>query len=303
MTDLRHLRYFVAVAEELHFGNAARRLHMSQPPLSKRIAELEADLGVRLLDRDNRHVELTAAGKVLLDRARLILGAVASARRAVQLATQDGTSIRVALPPETSGSVVLEILGGSEDFHGKVNLIEASTSEQQRLFAEGELDIGVLRHPYDEDGLISSRPLFQELGVILSENHHLASRDEINLPDLSGSPLVAFPRAMAPGLYDDILEKSRNAGYSPIYILHNLRQASTLLIALNGVAFRPKSALEPAGMFSTSAALKWKPIAGSKLYWRTSVVTRNNDIPGIRSICRVIETALQKHDDWLASSK
>ncbi|NYG45366.1 DNA-binding transcriptional LysR family regulator [Bradyrhizobium sp. IAR9] len=163
--DIRNLRYFVTVAEALSFAKAARDLHMSQPPLSKRIADMERELGVRLFNRSSKKVALTAAGQSLLPQARAAVQAFDSvvnvARRVLSSQLR---CLRIALPPETSRSELLDVVNRLRRENVQVNISEAGTSEQQRLPDAGEVDIGLLHHPFDTCGLGVSEPLAQSLG-------------------------------------------------------------------------------------------------------------------------------------------
>src|SRR5262249_54425544 len=155
--DIRHLRYFVAVADALSFAKAARDLHLSQPPLSKRIADLEHELGMRLFERSSRRVALTAAGTRVLPHAKAAVRGFDAALRAAR-AIAPSHRLRIALPPETSRSVLLEVIDRLRREHVEVDLAERMTAEQRRLLDSGEIDVGVLRHPFDARGLRVAPP-------------------------------------------------------------------------------------------------------------------------------------------------
>ena len=184
---LRHLRYFVAVAEELHFGRAAARLHMAQPPLSQRIRGLERELGVRLFDRTSRRVELTPAGRLLLDEARGLL-ARADALTATMERLRGGElgELRAGVPPEIGASVLAELLtsfrAAGPDV--RLELREATTGEQLEGLAAGELDVGVVRHPVRLGSLERGPSLAKDVGVLLAA--HGAPDGEVELSALAG---------------------------------------------------------------------------------------------------------------------
>lgn len=296
--DIRHLRYFVAVAENLHFGRAAQQLHMSQPPLSKRIAALEDELGTPLFNRSKRSVALTAAGRVLLPKARAAIEAFEAAAAAVKSASIGPSRIRIAFPSDTSPEVLLDLVKTICPNDSEVNIVEATTAEQHELLRAGELDVGVLRHPYETQGLWSSPPLRQTLGVVLPSSHPLARRKELELRELQTNILIMFPRLIAPGLYDELLETCRAQGYKPKRIVYGIRMAPGLMVAESAITFRPAHFIVP-GPVGRTPDLTWRPLVGEPLHWWTSVVCRRND-PDRRTrvAVQVILQALQRHDHW-----
>ncbi|MBB4365249.1 DNA-binding transcriptional LysR family regulator [Bradyrhizobium sp. CIR18] len=186
--DVRHFRYFVAVAE-LSFAGAARDLNMSQPPLSKRIADLEGALGVKLFDRTNKKVELTTAGEAFLPQARAAVQAFDAALRVARsLSPSQSRRIQIALPSETSRGVLSAIVSRLKQEQLELHLIEANTAEQLRLLAAGGIDVGVFRYPFKKQGLWVGQPL----GVIIAAERPLATVDKVHLSDLSPYPLVQF---------------------------------------------------------------------------------------------------------------
>jgi DNA-binding transcriptional LysR family regulator len=203
--ELRHLRYFVVVAEELHFRRAAERLHMSQPPLSQQIRALEEEVGATLLLRNQRRVELTAAGAAFYQRARDILAAVEDAAREARK-VQRGEVGRLAIGFVGSSmySFVPELLRAFREQSPDITLRlhELGTSEQLRRLEDGRLDVGFLRMPRERAGLRVETVLEEPVVVALPEAHPLAARPRLALDDLEGQPLVLLTRAGAPGLRD-----------------------------------------------------------------------------------------------------
>jgi len=298
--EIRHLRYFVALAEALHFGRAARVLHISQPPLSRRIADLEEELGVRLFDRSRRQVELTHAGRTLLPRAKEAIDAFEAASRAVRASPPTRTRrLRLAVTPDTSRDVLLDTVDRLRARGVTVDVSEATTAEQHALLLGGELDVGVLRLPFEAAGLRISRVLQQTLGVLVDTQHPLAARDRIRLAELSPFPLVMFPRGMAPGLYDALLRTCRQHGCLPQRILHGVRMTAALLTAERAVAFATPTLLaNPA--FSGYRELSWRPIEDEPLNWRTVAVCPVHDRdPATREAMGLVLDLLQLHDRWV----
>ncbi|MFE3280311.1 LysR family transcriptional regulator [Nocardia sp. NPDC059239] len=302
--EIRHLRYFVAVAEELHFGRAAARLHMSQPPLSKRIIDVERELGVRLFDRTNRRVSLTPAGLELLPKAQAAIAAFDEASACLRGPVRTrARQIRVGFPPDTSSAVLVSASEQLDNMGVDVQLSEGTTVEQHERLLAGQLDIGILRWPYETRGLSTTPPLGQSPGVLVAATDRLALYDEIDLSELDGYTLILFPRSMAPGLYDEILAVCRAQGFIPTRIEHGIRIVYSLLTVL------PKSITFSAeGGFARSASglqtqATWIPIKGRPLKWHTSAVWRTTHRdPLIPQAARMIADALRS-DGWQSTDE
>ncbi|WP_432841200.1 LysR family transcriptional regulator [Dactylosporangium sp. CA-092794] len=193
MSDLevRQLRYFVAVAEELHFGRAAERLGMAQPPLSRAIRELEHHLGVELLHRTTRHVCLTPAGESLLRDARTALDAVASAERRARHTGQAVPTLRVALKADYDAGLLPRMLTAFQLDPASipVELLLGGRGEQAPALREGRADIALLVLPVDERGLDVEPLLTEPRLVALAANDPLAARTGLTLADLAGRVL------------------------------------------------------------------------------------------------------------------
>jgi DNA-binding transcriptional LysR family regulator len=298
--DIRHFRYFVAVAEALSFAKAARELHMSQPPLSKRIADLEEELGVRLFDRTSKKVDLTAAGEAFLPKARDAVRSFDSAlREARSLSPSQSRHLRIALPPETSRSVLSGLVTRLQRDCAQVHLVEASTAEQQRLMAAGEVDVGVLRHPFEKRGLRVSPPLGQALGVVMDATHPLVKMERLCLSDLNPYALVHFQRHFSPGLYDELLDLCRAGGYVPSRILHGVRMTAALLRTESAVTLATERLLARRGD-AGSKEFTWRPLEGSPIHWWTSVVCRSHEYVGLTRVAAdVVFASLQQYENWV----
>ncbi|MET9497231.1 LysR substrate-binding domain-containing protein [Streptomyces sp. NPDC006552] len=272
MDLIRHLECFVAVAEESHFGRAAARLGMAQPPLSQRVQRLERELQVRLFDRTSRQVTITKAGMLLLPEARELL-ARAEVLRAAARRIRDGESglLRAALPPDIAGATVAAVLTRFQELNPGVELElhELSTTEQLARFTAHELDTGLIHHPCDVTGLELGPVLRRELGVLLPRTAPAAALPEVPLAALTGSDLILFPRSGAPALYDDLLTGCARGGYTPAAVRHGQGASFVrgLVLSAGAVALGPRDA----GPGEDDAGLVWRPLAGSPLAWRHSV--------------------------------
>ena len=245
--ELRHLRYFVSVAEELHFGRAAKRLHISQPPLSMQIRALEEIVGAQLLLRTQRKVELTKAGEAFLREARQILERAAGAVLAAQRASRgEAGELAVGFVSVADYHVFPPLL---REFRSRapgvqLSLREATTDLLVAALSEGSIDIGFVMPPLD-DALLEYRPLHREsLVAALPARHPLAQVDgPIRLAALAEAPFVLTPRHIAPGLYDDIVSFCRRVGFSPRLAQEAVQMQTivSLVSAEIGVALIPAS--------------------------------------------------------------
>jgi DNA-binding transcriptional LysR family regulator len=244
--ELRHLRYFVAVAEELHFRRAAERLHVSQPPLSQQIRALEAELGVTLFERNRRRVELTAAGAALLTEARAILAQVDHAVELTQRVAR-GEAGALAI-----GFVGSSMYGRLPDvvraFHAErpavaLRLREFSTGDALEALAGGRIDVGVVRPAQVEPGIEIDVVQREEVVAALPEGHRLAERSAIGLADLGGEAFVLLSRREAPGLYGALDAAMSEAGVGPreVQQVSEMRTVLGLVSAGVGVSVVPAS--------------------------------------------------------------
>jgi DNA-binding transcriptional LysR family regulator len=215
--DLRQLRYFVAVAEELHFGRAAERIGIAQPPLTQQIQKLEARLGCRLLDR-GRKTRLTEAGGALLGETRRILAQVERAVEVTRRAARGETGqLRIGAPP----SVLLTALPGAIRKYRRLypnvqfTLRELSTSAIEDAIRRSELDLGFLRETLPEAPLVSRVVLEEPVVAVLPASHPLAARKRLVLASLGSEPFVFFPRPLGPAFYDKLVGFCMAAGFVP----------------------------------------------------------------------------------------
>jgi DNA-binding transcriptional LysR family regulator len=241
--ELRQLRYFVAVAEELHFRRAAARLHISQPPLSQQISQLEDELGCRLLNRTRRSVELTPAGETFLRDARAMLGeleaAVATARRVD--AGQAGL-LRVSFV----GSALLSIVPGIiQRFRRgrpevEIELRERSTLAQLRALSVGVVDVGLVRPPIEPDDALHTEVVMRERTVAaIPAGHPLARLTRVPLKRLAAEPLVLFPREQAPGFHDLLTGRLAATGTSPHVVQYAPEMLTIIGLVAAGIGVSP----------------------------------------------------------------
>ena len=244
--ELRHLRYFVAVAEELHFGRAAQRLQMTQQPLSKQIRDLEEELGVQLFHRTKREVRLTEAGKAFLEEARQLL---AKAERAVQVARQAAQGqlgrLVLGLCDFATYSILPRLLKAFRERCPDVELElhEMTTSEQVQALQERQIHLGFLIPPVRNETLTIKLILREPFVVILPKTHPLANELEIPLPALAKEPFILVPRDSEPGYYDQCISLFKQAGFAPRVSQQASHKQTTLsLVAAGiGVAISPAS--------------------------------------------------------------
>lgn len=214
--EMRHLRYFLAVFEELHFGRAAERLHIAQPPLSQAIRRLEEELGVQLLRRTSRVVTPTEAGRAFADEARAVLSrfdlGVAETRRAGGA----GSALRIGCVPDLPIERLLAFLAALEEHlpASRQQVRHLTGHEQVRQLRSGELDLAILHDTRTLPG-VESEPLFsgEPVAAFLARDHRLAGRSTLRPADLENETLVVIPRAANPVFRDRWLVRIDEAGY------------------------------------------------------------------------------------------
>ena len=246
--DRRQLRYFVAVAEELHFGNAARRLHISQPPLSQQIAALEADIGVKLFARTKRKVEITPAGQQFLTDARKILADIAKAATRAQAAAEGKTGLlRVGLnytaPLSPALSAIVHRFGRLYP-EVQLELHENTSAKQLDGLYRRTLDLCFIWPTRDDSSPeISIRPITRDpLRIAMNRNHPLARKSALTASDLKGFPIYLTLRRTRTEFYEALLKACRHAGFEPDVRTDIIQLPLILNVATagHGVAFLPE---------------------------------------------------------------
>lgn len=299
--ELRHMRYFVAVAEELHIGRAARRLHLAQPPLSRQIHDLEAEIGVALLRRAGRGIQLTEAGKVFLEGARQTLAAsdhaVRMARRAAHGAVGE---LAIGCVSAATAQVLPNLLRSFRAAYPDVTVRVMPLTSREQLVAlrEGRIALGLLRLPTDDASLAQLVLRHESLLVMLPDSHPLAAVDHISLSVLAHEPLIIYPRADNPAIYDTIIGYCRQAGFSPTIV----QEASEGLIMQGlvasglGIALRIGAATDTASL--ASAGVVVKPLTDALPGWEMALVWRQDDsAPVVQRFLEVARQALARTGD------
>jgi DNA-binding transcriptional LysR family regulator len=251
--ELRHLRYFLAVYEELHFGRAAGRLQMAQPPLSRAVRNLESALGVKLFDRTSRSVTATEAGHALAEGARRVFASVDLALATARSAGHEAVKLRVGCVPELPIQRLVRFLAGLQERapESAAEVTHMRSLEQLEGLRDGDLDVAIFYEagPYDDLEIV---PVFagEPLVVLIPTTHPLAERTVVRPTDLSDVSLVTGPRAVNPQFYDRVLELAAGCGYR-FPEVHELTGVNPRDLVLgiasgSGVALIPASVAEAA---------------------------------------------------------
>ena len=292
VVELRHLRYFVAVAEELNFSRAAQRLHMAQPPLSVAIRQLEQEVGADLFVRTTREVTLTDAGRALLDGARRALaeveGALATARRA---AAGEVGSLRVAFSWSARFETLPALGQALRTRHPDLELLteEMWNARMPEALRSGAVDIAVALCPEIADGLSYETIRGEPVVALLAERHPLAGRSEIALGELEDDSFLLFPRELAPRLHDVLVGLCRRAGFEPTVRTESFHAGWELRILADVplVALVPRSVActPPDGVRAVSLTDRFDEL-------ETAIVWRSDDGSGAAVALREVARGL-----------
>lgn len=289
MIELRQLRQFVAVAEEMSFHRAAERLHMAQPPLTAAIRKIEQELGVPLLERGNRITRITEAGQVFLIEARRTLAqferTLGNTRRAARGLTE---SLRLTFVDSTVNALLPGILRQFRQAHpqAEFHLQEATTAEQLIALRDDRADIGMVVLPIAPQDELQILPFLQDRMVLALPDHHpLATQRHVTLSDLADQPWVLFPAHYGPGMHAAILQACAVAGFSP-RIVQEARQMQTIggLVA-GGVGIALMPALF-AVLKSPGVVFRGLSGAGSPVPYTLALALRTPS-PLIETFCRI----------------
>lgn len=236
--ELRHLRYFRVVAEELHFGRAAARLAVAQPTLSVQIKQLEARVGARLFERHTRQVALTDAGRTLDEAARRILRDVDTAVEATrEVHAGHAGVLRVGFGPTLMLSTLAHVVRTYRQRHPgvRIDLREMPTSEQLTALLRGDLDVGFVRGADADPRLHVELFAREPLLIALHADHPGAGAARVPLASLAHDPWVLFPRAIAPRLHEQVIRLCRQAGFTPNVVQESREVYTTVGLVGAGV--------------------------------------------------------------------
>uniref|UniRef100_UPI0033404F43 LysR family transcriptional regulator n=1 Tax=Castellaniella defragrans TaxID=75697 RepID=UPI0033404F43 len=274
--NLRHIRYFVAVAEELHFSRAAQKLHISQPPLSMSIQQLENDLGFQLFIRTNKSVSLTDAGRLFYQEALQLLRHADEMQRVGERAAK-GTIGHLRLGFASS----MLFRGLHDKVHAyrarypdvEVSLHELNSSEQLKALQREQIDIGFVHNHQNEAGISTHLFVAEHFVCCLTTEHALAQAAVVPVGALRNEIFLLFPRTLSPHYYDRIMAICVNAGFSP-YIIHEVRNWLTIVEMVSqslGVALVPRSMSR---LWKSNVV--YRPIDNGAILSETHCVWRSN---------------------------
>jgi DNA-binding transcriptional LysR family regulator len=288
--ELRLLRYFAAVAEELHVGHAATRLLISQPALSQQIRALEQQVGVPLFVRHPRGMELTEAGEVLLQEARALLGGSERLEATVEeLRRGRATGLRIGLPPGLPATLLPQLLTSLREREPDawVEMRELMTPEQLAALHDGSLDLGLVREPVEDNRLSRRTLLVEALGVGLPAGHPLARRDGLTLRELAEETFVCFPRQWAPSLHDVLVgELRRQRIEARFQESQHLATTVGLVVAGHGLTLATPQWLDGV------AGIVWRPLTDVRIEVRTAAAWRTaNRSPLLKQLVGLLPAA------------
>ena len=291
--ELSHIRYFVAAAEELHFGRAAKRLHITQPSLSKRVAKLEEELGVKLFHRTRREVWLTEAGDAFLEGARLVLeDAQRATEEARKAARGELGKLEVGFFSPAIYGILPEIL---KSYHERfpavrVTLHEWTSTVQLERLREAKIEIGFMRAPVEEEGFLTEHVFLEPIVAALPEDHPQARREVVPPEELADDPFIMVPRHKEPNSFDRYVSICQRAGFSPkitqeVFEIH----AIVGLVATGmGVAFVPGSIRN-----FKRPGLVYRPLEDPEAHIGTAVVRRSaRPSPVLRTFLDTLQRAV-----------
>jgi len=298
--ELRQLRYFVTLAEELHFGRAAAREHIVQSALSQQVQRLERELGVRLLERSTHHVGLTAAGVVFLAEARQILAQVDRAAAVARSAAGAAAALRVGIIDSSYDSMP-QILHEVQARHPGlvIHQVEVGVPEQYQQLIEGRLDVGIGRAALAPPQVASLLFRQDPLGVLVPRDHRFAGLDAIPVTVLAEEPLLLAEEVRAPEFNQFTVEMCRAAGFTPaVYAgtVESIRAAADLVAQGRCLYCVPSSCI---------AALPgtiWRPLTEPASYYPWSVLWRATEVSDhVRAVVSCART-MSRRLGWLATA-
>jgi len=297
--EFRQLRYFITLAEELHFGRAAAREHIVQSALSQQVQRLERELGVRLLDRSTHHVDLTPAGAAFLVDARQILDHVERAKEAVRNAATSSPTLRVGILDPAYDSMPKILRDVQRRFPDlTIHRVEAGVPEQYRQLIDGRLDIGIGRASHAPAEIASELVRLDPLGVLIPDVHLLAGLEALPVAALMDEMLLLGEESQAPEFNQFVIELCRTAGFEPtIYdgTVESTRAAADLVLQFHCLYCVPASSRNP-----SRRGTRWLPLTDPVTYYPWSLLWRAGAPPSPH-VAAVIDGArkIAQHHGWL----
>lgn len=284
--ETRQLRYFIAVAQERHFGRAAKLLHIAQPPLSQQIKNLETELGVQLLNRTTRKVELTEAGELLLDRGRIIVNDIETLKDDIRHVSRGAQGVlRIGITGSAIYRHMPRIIDQVRQRFPRVHLDvhgEMMTPQLEFGLLDRSLEVAVLRPPVTSEELHTTVLEEEELVAAIPEESPLASRGTLSLEDLRGERFISYPKGSS--VYQAVFNWFEREGFTPKTV-HQVRETSTLLamVAANvGVGLTPASTRHFAVRGMVLRPLRNAPTIFLSLAWLAA-----NDSPLVRNFLSI----------------
>jgi DNA-binding transcriptional LysR family regulator len=277
--ELRHLRYFLAVAEELNFTRAAKRLHIAQPPLTHQIKALEAEIGVMLFDRSTYHIELTEAGKAFMSEAARVLSDARGAVLIAQRATLGQVGeVRVGFTESATFNPL--VTAAFREFRAAypdvvITLHDHQSRELAKALRDDRIDVAYVRPPLaGVEGLVLHSLKDEDMVIAIPISHRLAKRKVIDLQELANETFILYPRSVRPGLADAVIAACEEAGFTPKVAQYTPQMSSTLnlVAATLGVSIVPESMQ---GM--QAGAVAYRKIRGRPLQAPLMLARRRNE--------------------------
>ena len=295
--ELRQLRYFVILAEELHFGRAAAREHIVQSALSQQLQRLERELGVLLIERTTHHVQLSPAGAAFLIEARQILAHVDRAAVAAQRAARSTPSLRVGIVDASYDSMPLILHAIQQRFPDlEIHQVEAGVPEQFQRLTDGRLDVGLGRASLAPPTVASELFRLDPLGVLVAEEHRFAALSAVPVASLAAEPLLLAEEQRAPEFNQFVIELCRSVGFAPTPYrgtVESIRASLDLVVGQQCLLCAPSSCVSP------PTGIVWKPLVAPPSRYPWSVLWRVGDSSQhVRALVRCART-LSQQLGWL----
>ncbi|MEU6838173.1 LysR family transcriptional regulator [Streptomyces rubiginosohelvolus] len=292
--ELRHLNAFLAVAEELHFGRAAKRLQMAQPPLSQQIRQLEKELGVQLFHRNTRSVRLTSAGESFLEPIRTVLDDLDTAVRAARSAgIGEYGRVTIGFAGASSHETLPRLTRAVRAAHPGLELVMTGQTYANTALsrvADGSLDLGFVRLPVTRPGVAHRVIDEEELVCALPSDHPLARRETVPLDVLAGEPFVSFPANSGSTVRDAMTEACESAGFTPRIVQEAPDSYTILALVAAGVGV---TLTVTSVQHIQQNGLVYRPLAGPTVRLRAALAWRaDNASAALRAVLAVAEEAL-----------